>query len=152
MLIAFGSLVGLSLNHQLVIDAFTGKLSAPSRVTDDVALEVVLPNPVMIDEVRPLQDAGALVVDARSPELYADGHLPGAVSLPMLEADDILSDFLQKVPRNQTLIIYCSGYGCPDSFDLGMQLLAEGYLDVRVFEGGYPEWRDAGLPVEPGAP
>jgi 3-mercaptopyruvate sulfurtransferase SseA len=48
------------------------------------------------------------------------------------------------------LVLYCSGYGCPDSFDLGIILLAEGYRDVRVFEGGFPEWADAGLPVERG--
>ena len=54
---------------------------------------------------------------------------------------------MREVPRPRTIIAYCSGYGCPDSFDLGVQLLAEGYLDVRVFEGGLPEWRDADLPV-----
>jgi len=51
-----------------------------------------------------------------------------------------------------TLMLYCSGFGCPDSFDLGERLLAEGYLDVRVYEGGFPEWRDAGLPVEKETP
>jgi rhodanese-related sulfurtransferase len=45
------------------------------------------------------------------------------------------------------LVIYCNGYGCPDSFDLGLRLIEAGYRDVRVFEGGLPEWRDAGLPV-----
>jgi rhodanese-related sulfurtransferase len=44
-------------------------------------------------------------------------------------------------------VTYCSGFGCPDSFDLGMRLIETGYRDVRVFEGGYPEWRDAGLAV-----
>jgi 3-mercaptopyruvate sulfurtransferase SseA len=28
-----------------------------------------------------------------------------------------------------------------------MRLIETGYRDVRVFEGGYPEWRDAGLAV-----
>ena len=50
------------------------------------------------------------------------------------------------------MILYCSGYGCPDSFDLGQILLEEGFRDVRVYEGGMPEWRDQGLPVEKGAP
>jgi 3-mercaptopyruvate sulfurtransferase SseA len=31
-----------------------------------------------------------------------------------------------------------------------MLLLRAGYRDVRVFEGGLPQWRDAGLPVEAG--
>ena len=49
------------------------------------------------------------------------------------------------------LVVYCSGYGCPDSFDLAMRLLAAGYRDVLVFEGGFPAWQDAGLPVMTGA-
>ena len=70
----------------------------------------------------------------------------------MGEVADRLTEFKNQVPRETVLIAYCSGYGCPDSFDLGARLLAEGYHDVRVYEGGFPEWRDAHLPVEKGTP
>ncbi len=63
-----------------------------------------------------------------------------------------LPAFLQKVAVEKTLVAYCNGYGCPDSFDLGLRLIREGYRDVRVYEGGLPEWRDAGLPVVKGQP
>ena len=106
--------------------------------------------PVLLEELPPAIESGALLIDARSPELYQEGHLPGARSLPLVEAEAFLPDFLQEVPPEKTLILYCSGFGCPDSFDLGLQLIEEGYQDVRVFEGGYPEWRDAGRPVEGG--
>ena len=92
------------------------------------------------------------MIDARADEIYAEGHLPKAISLPLGEVDDLLKAFKRNVAREATLIIYCSGFGCPDSFDLGMRLIEEGYEDVRVYEGGFPEWRDAGLPVEKGAP
>jgi rhodanese-related sulfurtransferase len=65
----------------------------------------------------------------------------------MVEIDAALPDFLAKVAKDQIIITYCSGFGCPDSFDLGMTLIDVGYLDVLVFEGGFPEWRDAGLPI-----
>jgi len=48
------------------------------------------------------------------------------------------------------LILYCTGFGCPDSFDLGVILLQQGYQEVRVYEGGYPEWRDQGRPIVEG--
>ena len=35
---------------------------------------------------------------------------------------------------------------------LAILLLAEGYQDVSIFEGGYPQWRDADKPVETGRP
>jgi rhodanese-related sulfurtransferase len=147
VLVAFGVLCGLTLNHQLVMDAFTGSLVSPQSQVEETGARASLPMPVLIDEVRQTQASGGLIVDARSPELYALEHIDGAVSLPMVEVDAELPAFLEQVSKDQVIIIYCSGFGCPDSFDLGMQLIDAGYLDVRVFEGGFPEWRDAGLPV-----
>ena len=65
----------------------------------------------------------------------------------MIDSAAQLPDFILRVAKDQTVIAYCSGFGCPDSFDLGVLLIESGYQDVRVFEGGYPEWRDAGLAV-----
>jgi rhodanese-related sulfurtransferase len=150
MLAVLGMTAGLAVNHRLVADAFAGRLAAPaSAIATPVTL---LPQPVLLAEVRELAAGAAVLVDARDAVLYADGHLPGALSLPLGEVEAQLAGFRQKVVAGKTLIAYCSGYGCPDSFDLGLRLIKEGYRDVRVFEGGLPEWRDAGLPVVKGAP
>jgi rhodanese-related sulfurtransferase len=103
--------------------------------------------PALIDEVQQVRASGGLIIDARSPELFAMGSIDGALSLPMVDIDAVLPEFLADVAKDQLIITYCSGFGCPDSFDLGVLLIESGYQDVRVFEGGYPEWRDAGLPV-----
>ncbi len=134
------------MNHQLVLDAFSGQL-VPQRDVAEGQVESLLPMPVLLEEVQQAVANGALIVDARSPELFAEGHIRNAVSLPLVEIDTVLPGFLVQTPKAQTIIAYCSGFGCPDSFDLGVLLIEEGYQDVRVFEGGYPEWRDAGLPV-----
>ena len=147
VLIALGALFGLTLNHQLVIDAFSGRLVPQQLQPARELVPVVSPVPVLLDEVRQLTASGALLVDARNPELYAMGHIEGAVSLPIVEIDDALPGFLDRVAKDRSIITYCSGFGCPDSFDLGIRLIEAGYRDVRVFEGGFPEWRDAGLPV-----
>ena len=149
VLVAFGGLAGLSLNHDLVLDAFSGRVKPPVPASDSV-VEQQLPSPVLLAEVQRLAEEGALLIDARAPELYAEGHLPAAISLPLAEAEAHLETFRQTVAPDRTLIVYCSGYGCPDSFDLAVRLIGEGYQDVRVFEGGFPEWRDAGLPVAGG--
>ena len=147
VLIAFGALFGLTLNYQLIIDAFSARLvPAQSQVVAE-SVTVALPMPVLIDEVQQLKASGGLIIDARSPDLFAMGSIDGALSLPMADIDAFLPDFLARVAKDQIIITYCSGFGCPDSFDLGVLLIESGYQDVRVFEGGYPEWRDAGLPV-----
>ncbi len=148
VLIAFGALVGLSLNYQLVIDAFCGGLAPEQCQTEEVeSVTMALPLPAMLGDVQEANAFDALIVDARSPELYEIGHILGALSLPMVEIDTLLPGFLDQIAKDRPIIIYCSGFGCLDSFDLGVLLLEKGYQDVRVFEGGYPEWRDAGLPV-----
>ena len=149
MLVAFGTLVGLTINHQLVIGAFSGTLTPEQCQTDGAVIEAstILPLPALLDDVQQAADFDVLIVDARSPELYERSHIVGAVSLPMVDVEAMLPDFMASVPKNRSMIIYCSGFGCPDSFDLGVRLLEEGYQDVRVFEGGLPEWHDAGLPV-----
>ncbi|MDY0269883.1 rhodanese-like domain-containing protein [Trichloromonas sp.] len=158
VILAIGVVLGLSFNGKMVLDAFSGRLNStgaqPSggeAVHSTVDVQA-FPLPIMLEEVRELLAAGALAVDARAAEVYAEGHLPTALSFPLGEYGQVLPDFLQQVPKDRTLILYCSGFGCPDSFDLGERLLAEGYLDARVYEGGFPEWRDAGLPVEKEAP
>lgn len=148
VLVALGVLVGLTQNHQLVLDAFSGQLAhSQSEAEQAEPASVALPLPAMIDDVQQAFTLGGLVVDARSPELFNMGHIAGAVSLPMADVDTGLPGFLEQVAKDRVIITYCSGFGCPDSFDLGVVLLESGYLDVRVFEGGYPEWRDAGLAV-----
>ena len=149
--------VGLSLNYRMVLDAFTGKaMGAPTesqaqRVPEPAAESrpaLRFPDPVALEELDELQTSGALLVDARSSSAYVQQHLKGAVSLPLGEVDPRLTEFLANVPKDRTLITYCNGFGCPDSFDLGVRLLAAGFQQVLVFEGGLPQWRDAGRPLE----
>jgi len=150
LIAVLGILAGLIINHQMVADAFSGRLAAAPPPTS--AQTVRLPQPALLAEVRELVAAGALPVDARDATLYADGHLPGAYSLALTEFEAGLDGFRRSVDAGRTLVVYCNGYGCPDSFDLGVRLLEAGYFDVRVFEGGFPEWRDAGLAVVKGGP
>ncbi len=147
VLVSFGALFGLTLNHQMVVDAFSGRLVPLQRPVAQESVPFALPMPVLIVDVQKAAASGGLIVDARSPELYAAGHIEGAVSLPMVDVDSGLAAFLQEVAKDRLIITYCSGFGCPDSFDLGVRLIESGYTEVQVFEGGYPEWHDAGLPV-----
>lgn len=140
--------VGLSMNYRMVMNAFTGKtVAAPTIKTEQVEI-AQFPDPAELEEVQELITAGALLIDARHAEDYLEAHLSGAISLPLGEVEQRLEMFRKEVPADRVLIAYCNGFGCPDSFDLGVILLENGFQQVRVFEGGFPEWRDAGLPLE----
>lgn len=146
MLLGVG--IGLSLHHRLILAAFTESVRPTPSVSNTV--NNGYPQPANGMQVQQLLDQGALAVDARSPEAFAAGHLPGARSLPLTDAVVLLGSFRNEVATDRPLVVYCSGYGCPDSFDLGLLLLAAGYREVYVYEGGLPEWRDAGRPVAVG--
>ncbi|MCD6188216.1 MAG: rhodanese-like domain-containing protein [Desulfuromusa sp.] len=159
VLCVLAATVGLSLNFKLIFNAFSGKaVSTPVIATSVIAETVtensvtvdVFPVPVELDELDELLAAGALLIDSRNSVDYQTRHLDGAISLPLGELDRGLENFKKEVSIDQTLVIYCSGYGCPDSFDLGVRLINAGYTDVLVYEGGFPEWRDAGRPLAGG--
>ena len=55
-------------------------------------------------EARKLAAAGARLLDVRSPEEYAGGHLPGAVNIPVQELERRLAEV---GPVDHELIVYC---------------------------------------------
>ena len=151
IIVCFGVGTGLMFNFPLLMQVFDGTLPARQQPASEPELVNQAPRAARLEDVERMLTS-AILVDARIPELYAEGHLPGAVSLPFAELEGRIEPFRARVAQDAPLIIYCSGYGCPDSLDLAVLLLAEGYTDVSVFEGGYPQWRDAGKPVETDLP
>lgn len=150
VLVTVAAAVGLSLNYTMVMNAFSGRNVVNSPPVPIESAEVQFPQPVDYEELDGLLADGHLLIDARDRQIYADSHLPGAVAFPLGEVDSLLAEFVSRVSYETPLIIYCNGFGCPDSFDLGVRLLEEGYHLVQVYEGGFPEWRDRGRPLESG--
>jgi len=85
------------------------------------------------------------VVDVRPPEEFAAGHLPGALNVPLAEFEARR----RKLPRGREIVAYCRGPYCVLAFEAVARLRARGHV-ARRLEGGFPEWKSAGLPVEIG--
>ena len=105
-----------------------------------------------IDDVKiakQIYDSGkAVFVDARSRENYEDGHIKGAVSLPVGQFDESIDAFHDQYSPSSSIVIYCSGRTCEDSRRLAHLLLDEGYTNVTVMIDGYPGWESEGYPIE----
>ncbi|HIJ40490.1 MAG TPA: rhodanese-like domain-containing protein [Deltaproteobacteria bacterium] len=87
-------------------------------------------------------------VDARSQDDYDEGHIKGAVSLPVGQFDEKIEAFSEQYPPDKPIITYCSGRTCEDSHKLAQRLLEFGYLETGVFIDGFPGWEAAGYPIE----
>jgi ArsR family transcriptional regulator len=82
------------------------------------------------------------VLDVRPAEEYNAGHIAGAISLPLKELAQRLSD----LPRNQEIVAYCRGPYCVLSIQAVEMLRAKGFKAVRI-EEGIQDFRALGFPI-----
>lgn len=90
-----------------------------------------------------VQSNDVIVIDVRPEEEFINGHIPGAISIPLAE----LKDRLNEIPNDQEIVAYCRGPYCVLSPEAIKILKDEGYEALRL-EESLPEWKSAGLPVE----
>ncbi len=92
-------------------------------------------------------DAGSAVfIDARDPEDYESGHIQNAINIPYDYYEDY-EDVINGLDDAGIYIVYCNGEECSLSIDLADYLYTEKLIDkLLIFEGGWPQWRDAGYP------
>ena len=124
--------------------------------------EKVLITPAELEAMLGTPDI--VVIDARAPEAYAAGHIPGAVNV-----HDIFSYLAMSTPEGmdelkgkfaeifgkaglsgaETAVIYegsmNTGFGMSCRGYFLLQFL--GYQKAAVLHGGFAAWKDAGLPI-----
>lgn len=82
------------------------------------------------------------LLDVRTPEEFAEGHVPGAVNVP----HDQLASHLAQVPKDEDVVLYCrSGRRAAMAADV---LSANGYTRLSHLEGDMAAWVENGRPVE----
>jgi ArsR family transcriptional regulator len=102
--------------------------------------------PVSRDELLArTKDGLVTVLDVRPEDEFASGHVPGAVNVPLAQ----LRKRLTELPEEREVVAYCRGPWCVLAFE-AVALLREHGRAARRLEGGLPEWKVAGLPVEVG--
>jgi rhodanese-related sulfurtransferase len=92
--------------------------------------------------------AKAVLVDARLPEEYEQGHIPGAINVP---AERMKAE-AARLPKDRAtpLIFYCRGTGCTLSHAAARAAAELGYGYVMIYQGGFPDWMLRGYPVARG--
>ena len=97
-------------------------------------------------DLQARRDAGTapVVIDVRTVEEYATGHIPGAVNIPY----DQIADRVSEVDAEHGVALYCM-VG-PRARKGEAALLESGYTSVFHIEGGLAAWQASGLPVERG--
>jgi rhodanese-related sulfurtransferase len=119
------------------------RLAEVGRLVDDYFSSTDGLEPVEKGELlRRAKRHDVVVLDVRPAEEYAAGHIAGARSVPLAESRRRLA----QLPRDRRVVAYCRGPYCGLAAEAVRVLRQRGVEAVRLKEG-YPEWRDAGLPV-----
>ena len=87
-----------------------------------------------------------VVIDARSPEAYARGHIPGAINLPHRTMGE---ETTAGIDRSALVVAYCDGIGCNASTKGALNMTRLGFR-VKELIGGLDWWRRDGHSVEEG--
>lgn len=102
--------------------------------------------PIERDELARRIEAGTvIVIDVRPPEEYEQGHIAGAVSVPL----DEIKTWAREAPKRKQIVAYCRGPYCVYAIQAAAELQKRGLRAVRAADG-VAEWRAAGLPIETG--
>ncbi len=97
-----------------------------------------------VAEARAAQQRGAVLLDVREADEWAQGHVPGAVFIPRGFLEQRVE---AEVPGKQgEVFVYCAG-GTRSAF-AARTLLDLGYSNVTSIAGGFGKWKEAGFPVE----
>lgn len=87
-----------------------------------------------------------VLLDVRSPELYAKGHVPGAINLPH---GKIIESKMSEYPDNTVFVVYCAGPHCNGAHRGAIRLAKLG-RPVKLMIGGLTGWIDEGFDVATG--
>ena len=82
-----------------------------------------------------------VLVDARTPESYNTGHIPGAISFPLKTMDSNTAE--KMLPKDSKIMTYCSSFACETSTKAARKLPELGY-DALDYKGGAKEWQEKG--------
>lgn len=109
-------------------------------------------NAFSLNKIINSKTPNVIVVDVRTSNDYAKGHIPGAINIPFdkynsFEDTDVNFPGLHKDRLN---VIYCYGLGCNLGPKAAAKFASLGY-PVKELIGGYMAWTDGKLAIETGS-
>lgn len=84
-----------------------------------------------------------VILDVRTPEEVAEGHLAGAKNIDV--QDELFQQNIEQLNKNKTYLLYCrTGKRTAVA---GAKMKAAGFKKVYMMDGGITSWKEKGKPV-----
>jgi len=128
-------------HHPLLVGSVA--LALVLVITTESRLRATAFAAITAQELIRLMNQGALVLDIRKPDEYAQGHVNGAKHLP---SDQILtaSENFKRF-KDKPVVVYCDSGSLASS--AVRQLHDQGFTKAFTLRGGFAGWRAENLPV-----
>lgn len=95
------------------------------------------------DELLSSPPDSALILDVRTAEEFASGHVPGAVNISHEAVEGRIAELGDD--KSRAVVVYCEKGGRAGK--AATALLDAGFTDVRHLAGDMGEWRSTGRPT-----
>ena len=139
--LALTALLPAIINAEIEAAAQNTAAAAASAPAAQSALSSAAPQRIGPAEyMAQLAGTPHFLLDVRTPEEFASGHLEGAANINVQE----LARRLSEIPRDQPVVLYCRSGN--RSAQAAQMLQAAGFTSVYDL-GGIIAWEQAGLPV-----
>ena len=156
-----GKLLKALVSEACAIVAFASGLALAVNAVSPAGISVTraIPLAELDDRFIPAEEAKSrfesgrwIFVDGRKASEFAQGHIEGAVSLPLEGFAARFVEVARLLPKEVSIVVYCRGAGCSESRQVADQLQQLGYARerLRIFRDGYSAWKARGWPSDTG--
>lgn len=131
-----------------VLIAATLLLSACNKNISDKSVDIL--DVQKMARIHAKDSRDVLIIDTRTAEVFAAGHIPGARNIRLPEVRD--DDRDPALDRFKQIIVYGQNPGSASAMAMAKRLLTAGYSDVVLFQPGFDAWKSSGMAVTPASP
>jgi rhodanese-related sulfurtransferase len=108
--------------------------------------------------VQDLQAKGAVLIDTRRANEFAEATIKGAISVPYdpeksakdanFDAAQDKYDMSKIADKNKDYVVFCNSGTCWKSYKAAVMMAKAGYKNVHWYRNGFPDWKARKLPTD----
>ena len=91
-------------------------------------------------KLRKLLDRDAVFIDARMAYEYKQGHMDGAINVPINANYVERQKTTSNIAKDARVVLYCQSSGCKYAEIVAIKLIDEGFSNISIYKGGWAEW------------
>lgn len=142
----------MSVRRKTSLVLLTSSLLVAAALADDAPTTAPATQPVGVEKIDVEKfdalraDPAQIVLDVRSPAEYADGHVPGAINVPMGKT---FEQSIASYDKSKPYLVYC--HSGKRSFLATKRMQELGFAQLLNFRGGIAAWEEANKPMVKGS-